>query len=74
MAGASDAHVTIAGNIFALLRNHVRGSNCRVYISDMKVRLESLDRFYYPDIPFSPRNVKVNTDFSDYDRTFEIDF
>lgn len=50
MTGASDAHVTIAGNIFALLRNHVRGSNCRVYISDMKVRLEHLNRFYYPDV------------------------
>lgn len=24
MAGASDAHVTIAGNVFALLRTHVR--------------------------------------------------
>lgn len=50
MAGASDAHITISGNIFALLRNHVRGSNCRVYISDMKVRLETLNCFYYPDI------------------------
>ncbi len=50
MAGASDAHVTIAGNLFTLLRNHVRGSGCRVYISDMKVRIESLNRYYYPDI------------------------
>lgn len=53
MAGASDAHVTIAGNLFTLLRNHVRGSGCRVYISDMKVRIESLNRFYYPDIMVS---------------------
>ena len=36
MAGALDPHVTIAGNLFALLRNHVRGSGCRVYIADMK--------------------------------------
>ncbi|WP_027403123.1 Uma2 family endonuclease [Aphanizomenon flos-aquae] len=50
MAGALDAHVTIAGNLFALLRNHVRGSGCRVYISDMKARIESLNRFFYPDI------------------------
>ncbi len=53
MAGASDAHVTIAGNLFALLRSHVRGSGCRVYISDMKARIESLNRFYYPDIMVS---------------------
>lgn len=50
MAGANDAHVTITGNLFALLRNHVRGSERRVYISDMKARLEQYDRFYYPDI------------------------
>jgi Uma2 family endonuclease len=50
MAGALDAHVTIAGNLFSLLRNHLRGSGCRVYISDMKARIESLNRFYYPDV------------------------
>ncbi|MBW4575049.1 MAG: Uma2 family endonuclease [Aphanothece sp. CMT-3BRIN-NPC111] len=50
MAGASDPHVTIALNMALLLRNHLRGSGCRVYISDMKARLESLNRFYYPDV------------------------
>ncbi len=50
MAGASDAHVTIALNLATELRNHLRGSGCRVYISDMKVRLEKFNRFYYPDI------------------------
>lgn len=50
MVGANDAHVTIAANLCTLLRNHVRGSDCRVYISDMKARLETLNRFYYPDI------------------------
>ncbi len=50
MAGALDAHVTIAGNIFSILRNHLRNSGCRVYISDMKARIESLNRFYYPDV------------------------
>ncbi|BAY94838.1 MULTISPECIES: Uma2 family endonuclease [unclassified Tolypothrix] len=50
MAGALDSHVTIAGNLFALVRNHVRGSGCRVYIADMKARIESLNRYYYPDV------------------------
>ena len=50
MAGATDTHVTIAGNIFALLLSHLRGSGCRVYISDMKVRIENKNRFYYPDV------------------------
>ncbi|MEN9216176.1 MAG: Uma2 family endonuclease [Gloeomargarita sp. HHBFW_bins_162] len=50
MAGANDAHVTIAGNLFALLRVHLRASGCRVYIADMKVRIETCNCFYYPDI------------------------
>jgi Uma2 family endonuclease len=50
MAGASDPHVTIAGNLFALVRSHVRGSGCRVYISDMKAQIEKLNRYYYPDV------------------------
>ena len=49
-AGALDRHATIAGNLFALLRSHARGSGCRVYISDMKVRVEYLNRFFYPDV------------------------
>lgn len=30
MAGASDAHVTIAGNLFARLLSHRPGSGCQV--------------------------------------------
>jgi Uma2 family endonuclease len=50
MAGASEAHVTIAGNIFALLRSHVRGSGCRVYMADMKTRIDAKNCYYYPDV------------------------
>ncbi|MEH1963853.1 MAG: Uma2 family endonuclease [Nostoc sp.] len=50
MAEVLDVHVTIAGNLASLLRNHLRGSGCRVYIADMKARIESLNRFYYPDV------------------------
>ena len=50
MAGATDTHVTIAGNIFALLLAHLRGSGCRTFISDMKVKIERKNRFFYPDV------------------------
>jgi Uma2 family endonuclease len=50
MAGASDAHVTIALNVATLLKNHLRGSRCRVFISDMKARIEELNIYYYPDV------------------------
>jgi Uma2 family endonuclease len=50
MAGATEEHATIAGNLFALLRNQVRGGPCRVYIADMKLRVEAADAFFYPDV------------------------
>ena len=50
MAGANDAHVTVSLNLATLLRSHVRGSGCRVFISDMKARIEQLNRYYYPDV------------------------
>lgn len=50
MAGASDPHVTIGVNLIALLRNHLRGSGCRVYTSDMKASIETVNTFYYPDL------------------------
>jgi Uma2 family endonuclease len=50
MAGASDSHVTIALNTATLLKTHLRGSSCRVFISDMKIRIEDLNIFYYPDV------------------------
>ncbi len=53
MAGASDAHVTICINLVTLLRNHVRSSGCRVYVSDMKARIESRNIYYYPDVMVS---------------------
>jgi Uma2 family endonuclease len=50
MAGASKAHVIITGNLSALLVNHLRGTGCIAYATDMKVRLCDLNLFYYPDL------------------------
>ncbi len=52
MAGASDAHNLIVGNLFAALHRHLRGGPCRVFMSDMKVRIQNMrdDYFYYPDV------------------------
>ncbi|PSB02434.1 Uma2 family endonuclease [Merismopedia glauca] len=50
MAGASDNHVTITGNIFAALHNHLRNNNCRAYASDMKANISTRNCYYYPDV------------------------
>ena len=50
LAGAKDAHVTVAGNLFAQLHGHLRGGPCRVYMADMKVSVERANAFFYPDL------------------------
>ncbi|MBE9101584.1 Uma2 family endonuclease [filamentous cyanobacterium LEGE 07170] len=65
MAGASKAHVIIAGNLSALLVNHLRDTGCIAYATDMKVRLPDLNLFYYADLA-------VTCD--DRDRTSDEDF
>lgn len=50
MAGAIKAHNLIAGNIFSRLRQHLRGSPCRAFIADMKVKVEASRAYYYPDV------------------------
>jgi len=53
MAGASDEHVTIGINLTSLLRSYLRGGNCRVYSSDMKVQIDAVNHYYYPDVMVS---------------------
>ncbi len=48
MVDASEQHNLIALGIAAALRAHLRGGPCRVFMSDMKVRVG--DVFYYPDV------------------------
>jgi Uma2 family endonuclease len=50
MVGARDAHVTVSLNVASLLKQHLRGGPCRVYISDMKLRVDPADSYFYPDV------------------------
>lgn len=50
ITGARDTHNTIAGNIFATLREKLRRSPCRAFIADMKLRVDTADAVFYPDV------------------------
>jgi Uma2 family endonuclease len=65
MAGASKAHVIITGNLSAQLVNHLRGTGCISYATDMKVRLPTVNLFYYPDLAVTcdDRDLISNQDF-----------
>jgi Uma2 family endonuclease len=70
MAGASKPHAIITGNVSVLLRNHLRGSGCMPYMADMKVREETSNFFYYPDVAVScdERDKNAAEDFIRYPR------
>ena len=53
MVGAKNPHVMIAINLATLLRNHLRGTGRFPFASDTKVRIETSNSFYYPDIAVS---------------------
>lgn len=48
MAGASENHNLLAGNIFNALKNRLKGTPCRVFMADMKVKVA--EDFFYPDV------------------------
>jgi Uma2 family endonuclease len=50
MAGAEDRHVTVAGNLYIALRQHLAGSPCRTYMSDMRLHVAAANSYFYPDV------------------------
>lgn len=51
MAGASDAHVRVTGNVHYAFKTHLRGKGCGLYASDMRVKVEAKDKaYFYPDV------------------------
>lgn len=50
MAGAGERHVTVALNVAMALRQHLAGTPCRTFITDMKLRVEAADAYFYPDV------------------------
>lgn len=49
MAGGSIRHNLIVANIIITLGGQLKGRPCRVYASDLKVRVPNSKRFFYPD-------------------------
>ena len=49
-AGARQDHVVVALNIATSLRQKLRGTHCRAYISDMQLEVAQADAVFYPDV------------------------
>jgi Uma2 family endonuclease len=67
MAGARNAHNLIASNTSGTVFGRLRGSGCRQYNSDTKIRirLQTHVRFYYPDVSVICRPNPQSDSFQD---------
>lgn len=64
MAGGTERHNLIAANLIITIGLQLRNRPCRVYPSDLKVRIPNSKRFFYPDVSV----VCGDTQFADDER------
>lgn len=50
MTGVTRRHNTIAGNLYIALRQHLAGKPCDTFLGEVKLAIERVQAYYYPDI------------------------
>ncbi len=53
MVDARREHVVVTGNLSAAFKQRLRGGSCQAYVSNLKLRVEAADSFFYPDVMVS---------------------
>lgn len=68
MSGGTYSHSVVMTNVIALLHSRLRGTPCRPLESNMRFRIDSRNRYVYPDITvvcgppqFDPKDTKQTT-------------
>lgn len=61
MAGGSVRHNTISGNVFARLRERMRGSKCRPCNSDQRIHIAANGLSTYPDVSIVCDEIQVDS-------------
>ncbi|MBD2327583.1 Uma2 family endonuclease [Alkalinema sp. FACHB-956] len=67
MAGGTQNHSAIKLNIVTLVKSHLRGSQCNVFNSDLKVNILNTPNYTYPDL-------SVTCDDRDRENAFYITY
>lgn len=65
MGGASPRHNSIVGNVFAELRQELRARPCRVFPSDLRVRVSEHRHYAYPDVTVVCDELELDPEDSD---------
>jgi Uma2 family endonuclease len=53
MVGARREHVVVSLNLAAAFKQRLRGGPCQAYMADLKLRVDAVDAFFYPDVMVS---------------------
>ncbi|QKJ65998.1 Uma2 family endonuclease [Deefgea piscis] len=61
MTGGTSAHNTLALNLHMALRPHLKGSPCRIYVNDMRLRVDAANCYFYPDVVVTCEAVDAKT-------------
>ncbi len=67
MSGAKANHQRITMNVSGEFRNHLKGTPCEAFSSDMKVRADKGKKYFYPDVVVSC-NQDGESDFTEFPR------
>lgn len=65
LAGATRRHNLIAGNVFGELRGQLRGRNCEVYMSDIRVKVDPTGLYTYPDVAVACAQIRFEDEHAD---------
>ena len=49
MTGVSERHFGVALNVISALRAHLRGTTCKTFAIDIKLHIDVLGSYFYPD-------------------------
>ncbi|HEY9871564.1 MAG TPA: Uma2 family endonuclease [Candidatus Obscuribacterales bacterium] len=63
MVGSTEAHNAIVVNLTIAIGSQIRGSGCRAFSTDMKLRVEATNSFYYPDVMVSCESYQAKAIF-----------
>jgi len=63
MVGVRREHALVALALGSLLRQRLKGSPCQAFVADMKLRVDAVDAYFYPDVMVTcdPRDRSAET-------------
>jgi Uma2 family endonuclease len=68
MSGASRSHQRLTTNTLVKFANHLNGTPCEAFSSDMKVRADKGRKYFYPDVVVSYTKGDSDSHFEEFPR------